>query len=131
MNIPSIPVQTKPFLWGAAAGALVLAIAGFGWGGWVTSTAAEKLAQDRTEAAVVAALTPVCVDQFRNSANASANLAALKEFDRSWDQRDYVSEGGWATMPGSTAEPSRELAATCAEELDTLVLSQTEGNAGG
>lgn len=131
MNIPSIPVQTKPFLWGAAAGALALAIVGFGWGGWMTNPTAEKLAQDRTEAAVVTALTPVCVDQFRNSANASANLAALKEIDSNWDQRNYVSEGGWATMPGSTTKPDRQLAAACAEELDTLVLSQTKGQAGG
>lgn len=34
----------------------------------------------------------------------------------------YVSEGGWATMPGSATNPDRKLAAACAEELDKLIL---------
>ena len=31
----------KPALWGAAAGAIALAIVGFNWGGWVTGGTAE------------------------------------------------------------------------------------------
>lgn len=122
MNIPTMPNQTKPFLWGAAVGAVALAIVGFAWGGWVTGSTAEKLAGSRADAAIVTALTPICVDQFQTSAKASANLAELKEISNSWDQRNYVSEGGWATMPGSTTTPDRQLAAACAEELDKLVL---------
>jgi nucleoid-associated protein YgaU len=61
------------------------------------------------------------VAQFQKSADAPANLVALKKAD-SWDQGDYVRKGGWATMPGSTAEPSREVARACAEALDKLVL---------
>ena len=53
----------------------------------------------------MSALTPICVAQFRKSANAPANLATLKE-TKSWEQSDYVGKGGWATMPGSTAEPN-------------------------
>ncbi len=37
----NIPIETKPALWGAAGGAVVLAIVGFSWGGWVTSSTAE------------------------------------------------------------------------------------------
>lgn len=122
MNFPTIPTQTKPFLWGAAMGALALVIAGFSWGGWVTGSTAEKLAGKHADAAIVTALTPVCVDQFQRSANAAANLVELKAIDRSWDQRKYVSEGGWATMPGSTTTPDRNLATACAEELDKIVL---------
>lgn len=122
MNFPTMPTQTKPFLWGAAAGALALLITGFGWGGWVSGSEAKKLAGNHADAAIVTALTPVCVDQFQRSANAAANLAELKAFDRSWDQRKYVSEGGWATMPGSTTTPDRNLATACAEELDKIVL---------
>jgi hypothetical protein len=33
-----------------------------------------------------------------------------------------VGKGGWATMPGSTAEPNREVATACAEQLNKLVL---------
>jgi hypothetical protein len=116
MNLPKFPVETKPFLWGAAAGAVALAIAGFSWGGWVTGTTAERLAGARADAATVAALAPICVTQFQTSARAGANLAALKQA-QSWEQAEYVSKGGWATMPGSKVEPSREVAAACAAAL--------------
>lgn len=116
MNIPKLPENTSPFLWGVAAGAVALAIVGFNWGGWVTGKSAEKLAEQRAEAAVVAALTPICVKQFQESDNATANLAALKAVN-SWKQSDYVGDGGWATMPGSTEEPNRMVATACANAL--------------
>lgn len=122
MKIPTIPIQAKPFLWGAAVGAMALALVGFSWGGWETGTAAEKMARDRADDAVVAALTPVCVDQFQRSANATANLAELKDVANSWDQRNYVSEGGWATMPGSSAKADRQLASACAAKLNEITL---------
>jgi hypothetical protein len=121
MNIPKLPVETTPFLWGAAAGAIALAVIGFNWGGWVTGTTSEKLAVGRADAATVSALTPVCVAQFQRSANALASLAALKKTD-SWQQGDYVSKGGWATLPGSTAEPNSGVASACAEALNKLIL---------
>ena len=40
-------------LWGAAAGAIALAIVGFSWGGWVTGGTAETLAKNRAATAVV------------------------------------------------------------------------------
>jgi hypothetical protein len=115
MDMLKLPADTKPFLWGATAGAGVLAIAGFSWLGWVTGATAERLAGARADAATVSALAPICVSQFRASPKAPASLAALKEA-KSWEQADYVREGGWATMPGS-GEPSREVAAACAEAL--------------
>jgi hypothetical protein len=121
MNIPKLPAETTPFLWGAAAGAISLAIVGFNWGGWVTGGTSEKLAVERADAATVSALTPVCVAQFEKSANAPASLAALKKID-SWQQSDYVSKGGWATLPGSTAEPNSAVASACAEALNKVVL---------
>ena len=95
MNIPKLPAETSPFLWGAAAGAIALSITGFTWGGWVSAGTAEKMAVARADSAAVAAL--------RSTAN--------------WEQADYVRNGGWAKMPGSKEEPSRELAAACAEAL--------------
>ena len=121
MNIPKLPAATFSFLWGAAAGAILLSVVGFNWGGWVTGAKSERIADRRAEAAVVSALAPVCVAQFKKSANASASLAALKKED-SWDQGDFVRKGGWATMPGSTTEPSRDVAIACAKALDKLVL---------
>jgi hypothetical protein len=94
------PVETKPFLWGAAGGALAMTIAGFAWGGWVTGGRADTDATQRANAAVVAALAPVCVERFQRAADVSANLAALKKID-SWSQGEYVEKGGWAMSPGS------------------------------
>jgi alpha/beta superfamily hydrolase len=97
-----IPIETKPVIWGMAAGAVAVAIAGFTWGGWVTGGRAEASATQRASAAVVAALAPVCVEKFQHSADMPANLAALKKAD-SWSQGTFVEKGGWATMPGSNS----------------------------
>ncbi len=121
MNMPKIPVQTKPFLWGAAAGAIALAIVGFNWGGWMTGSTAERLANGRADEATVAALAPICVAQFQTSTDPRVSLAALKE-KPSWEQGDYVGKAGWATMPGSTAEPNRQVTTACAEALNKLAL---------
>src|SRR5918999_6372849 len=51
--------QASPFLWGAASGAIALAIVGFNWGGWVTGGTAEKLAGARAESATLASLVPI------------------------------------------------------------------------
>ncbi len=40
-----VPSETKPALWGAAGGAIALAIVGFTWGGWMTTGTANKLAE--------------------------------------------------------------------------------------
>jgi alpha/beta superfamily hydrolase len=115
-----IPVETKPALWGAAAGAAVLAIVGFSWGGWVTGGKAEAAAQQRMGQAVASALAPVCVDKFQHAADATAQLAALKKAD-SWAQADFVEKGGWATMAGPTNPPEQisAVAKVCATLLTT------------
>jgi pimeloyl-ACP methyl ester carboxylesterase len=106
----------RPALWGAVAGAIALAIVGFSWGGWVTGGTAETLAKNSAATAVVAALTPICVEKFRQAADASANLVEMKKATYAWDQSKYVEKGGWATMPGST-EPNSAVAKACAESL--------------
>lgn len=77
-----------------------MAIVGFAWGGWVTGGKAETEATQRANAAVVAALAPVCVERFQRAANASDNLTALKKVD-TWSQGEFVEKGGWAVVPGS------------------------------
>ncbi len=51
----------KPACWGAAGGAIALAIIWFTWGGWVTGGTAKTLG----DAAVTAALVPICADKFQ------------------------------------------------------------------
>ena len=110
-----IPAQTKPALLGVAVGAAAVALIGFSWGGWVTGSSAEALASERAQTAVVAALTPVCVDRFERSADAAVHLAALKKV-KSWEQGSYVKDGGWANMVDDTGTATG-LARACAEAL--------------
>jgi hypothetical protein len=110
-----IPSEVKPACWGAVAGAIALAIIGFNWGGWVTGGTAEQKASQRAERAVIAALAPVCVDNFRRQANADTSLAELGKVN-SWQQGAFIEKGGWATMPGSNS-PDSAVARACAEML--------------
>ena len=66
---------------------------------------AKTLADSTANSAVVAAIAPICVDQFQRSADAADNLTALKKTN-AWEQATYVEKGGWAIMPGSKAVDS-------------------------
>ena len=83
-------------------GAVALAVVGFNWGGWMTSSKAEAAASTRADTAVVEALAPVCVAKFRGDAAVDANLVALKKVD-SWSQGDFIEKGGWASVVDSKA----------------------------
>jgi hypothetical protein len=105
-------------LQGAAAGAAATLIVGFYWGGWVTGGTAREMTQRSTTAAVVAALSPICVDKFQRSADAGANLAEFKKVS-SYQQSTFVEKGGWATLPGSDRVDS-SVAQACANLLSNL-----------
>jgi hypothetical protein len=98
--VMKVPVETVPALWGAAGGAVALAIIGFNWGGWTTASKAESAALTRVNDAVVLALAPVCVDKFQRAGDATTNLASLRRVEV-WSQGEFVEKGGWATVPGS------------------------------
>jgi hypothetical protein len=104
---------------GALAGAVGTIILGFGWGGWTLGSNVEKVAKERADTAVVAVLAPICVDQFRQAVNASANLGELSKFNYAWDRDTFIEKGGWAIMPGSETTNSA-VAKACAEMLGTL-----------
>ncbi len=95
-----MPVEIKPALWGAAGGAVALAIIGFTWGGWVTGGSAAQTAKSNSSQAVITALAPICVAQFNLQTDAAAKLEELKAVS-SYQQDTFVEKGGWATMPGS------------------------------
>jgi hypothetical protein len=116
MNV-HIPAWINPAFWGAAVGAVLVAIAGFGTGWVVTSEAAKQTADRKTEKAIISALAPICVAQFKGVAQADrkTHLAALQE-ERSWERGDYVEKQGWATMPGAN-KPNDAVAEACATEL--------------
>ena len=95
-------------------GAIALAIGGFSWGGWVTGGAARTMAADQS-AAVVAALSLICVDQSKRDPQLAERVAALKTAS-SWNRGDLVMKNGWATMPGTT-EGNSQVARDCAAKL--------------
>ena len=105
----------KPTLWGAVLGAVLAMIVGFGWGGWMLGSTAERMAADRTNAAMVTALTPSCVAKFMQQPNAAGKLKELQTVD-SWKQREFVEAGGWATTSGDKT-PNSGVANACAEAL--------------
>jgi hypothetical protein len=90
MDISQTKATARSVLWGAVA--IALAIVGFSWGGWVTGGSAETLATSRAATAVVAALTPICVEKFRQAADASANLAEMKKATYVSDQSKFVKK---------------------------------------
>jgi hypothetical protein len=83
-------------LWGAAAGAVVLAIVGFTWGGWFTSSGAAKQA----EAAVLTALIPVCAKEVMADPSAVAELKVKRVSDYDDVVRDYHKRSGDPTNFG-------------------------------
>jgi hypothetical protein len=120
MQLPAILQgdSLKRLLQGAAAGAAATLLIGFNWGGWVTGGTAKDMTQKSSTAAVIAALSPICVDKFQHSAEASANMTELKKVS-SYQQGSFIEKGGWATLPGSDSANS-SVAQACANMLSNL-----------
>ena len=116
------PTWLKPAIMGAIAGGIATMIVGFNYGGWYLGSSAETLAQKQSNAAVVAALVPVCVSQSQADPEGVAKLKAFGAIKSSYDQRDFVLKAGWATMPKAEA-PNQEVASACAD-----VLAKTAGS---
>jgi pimeloyl-ACP methyl ester carboxylesterase len=91
-------------------------VIGFSWGGWMTGSTAIKLADERANSAVVAALAPICVEKFLQNSDAKANGQSCKRISSNWEQGQYLEKGGWATQPGASS-PDYHLARACAEKL--------------
>jgi hypothetical protein len=119
-----IPAGVKPGLWGAAAGAVAMAIVGFSYLGWTTQATSQKLAQDTADSAVVAALVPFCVTK----AEADPNQTILTKFQAeqsSYSRSDIVMKAGWASFDGQKGDGQKgdgntgsdALARACAEKL--------------
>jgi len=120
METPAILRGDSPtrLLQGAAIGAVATLFIGFYWGGWVTGGTAKDMVERSTASAVVTALSPICVDKFRRSAEAATDMAELKKVS-SYQQCSFIEKGGWATFPGSDNANSA-VARACAEMLSTV-----------
>ena len=117
-----IPTWTKPGIMGAIAGGIVTMIVGFNYGGWYLGSSAETLAHKESNAAVLAALVPVCVSQSQVDPEGAAKLKTFSAIKSTYEQRDFVMKAGWATMLKADA-PNQDLASACAD-----VLAKTTGS---
>ena len=102
---------------GCVAGAVAVTVIGFSADWVMTTGSANAMAADESERAVLSALAPICVAQFRAETEQvrEEQLAALEE-ESSWSRSDIVAEQGWATLPGME-EPNDDLAEVCSERL--------------
>ena len=111
-----MPQWIKPVVWGAVAGSVLTMILGFSYGGWTTSGTTARLAQQQADAAVTTALVPLCIAQSKADAGVLKKMGELKALTSSYDQRDFVTKTGWATVPGNP-DPNRDVAEACAAAL--------------
>ena len=111
--------KLKPLVWGFVLGSLVTLILGFGWGGWATTSGTDRIAMERSQAAVTAALVPVCLEKSKADPASAKKLGELKTLGSSYDQRDAVLKDGWATV--GAGEPNRDVAELCASQLVKVV----------
>jgi hypothetical protein len=109
----------KPGVWGFVVGGIVTMIVGFSWGGWTTSGTTERIAMERTNAAVTAALVPVCLEKSKADPGMTKKLVALKALSSSYEQRDLLLKDGWASV--GEAEGNRDVAEACVTQLLKVV----------
>jgi len=83
----------KTVLLSAMGGAIVWWIVlGAAWG-WMSPGSAENMAEARADAAVLKALTPMCVAKFQQVSNKEEKLKGLQTAS-SWQREDFVIEQG-------------------------------------
>ena len=116
MRFMKLPSGLRPGIWGAVIGAAGISVLGFSVFGWTLGDTAEQMAKERAEAAVVDALTPICVEKFHAQADAPARLIEFRKAS-TWERRLIIENGSWATVPGTDA-PNKAVSRACAERLE-------------
>jgi hypothetical protein len=114
MNLRRVPI--KAGVWGAIVGSVLTMIVGFNWGGWTTSGTAQQAGMKQADAAVTAALVPICLAGEKADVARAKKLGELTAMTSSSDQTEFVMKTGWATFPGQ-ADPNRAVAEACVSSL--------------
>jgi hypothetical protein len=99
----------------AVGGAIVLAVIGFNWGGWVTTGSAEAMAKEIAANAVAERLGSICVAQFNKDSQRTHKLNEMKGQD-TWEIGRYIDKQSWAIMPGDE-KPDSRVADACAKHF--------------
>jgi hypothetical protein len=101
---------------GLIAGSLATMIIGFGWGGWDTGGTVTEKVDEAAKTATVAALSPICIRNFKHAVKDNQNLVDEIKAVSSWQRDDYLIKAGYLTFPGE-AKPNSDVASNCAREL--------------
>ena len=99
----------------AAGGAIVLAVVGFNWGGWVTTGSAEAMAKEIAANAVANRLGSICVAQANRDIQKGQKFSEMKGQDV-WERGRYIEKQSWAIMPGDEKADSK-VADACAKQF--------------
>ena len=118
------PSKTMLF-WSCAGSVVVALVVGFTWGGWVTGGTARDMAETAGDESRYGLASAICVEKFLAAPDARAQLTQLKALDRSYRQRPFIEEGGWAVMP-EQEEAARQAADLCAKVLANLELEELD-----
>ena len=111
-----MPTWVKSGVWGIILGSILTMVLGFGYAGWTTKSTVERLSAQRADAAVTAALVPVCLARSKSDNASVKRLGELRAITSSYEQQEFVTKIGWAEVPG-TDTSSRDLAEACASAL--------------
>lgn len=88
--------------------------------GWLNPDAAQKMAVRQMREAVVAEVTPYCVDRFIHLPEASKRWKDLRDAAKSGD--DFIKRLGLTKAPGATQDSAfaTEIASACAARVRIL-----------
>jgi hypothetical protein len=111
-------------VWSCAGCVAVALVVGFTWGGWVTGGTAQRMAGAAGDTSRYELASVICVERFLDAPDARAQLTALKAIDSSYAQRQFIEDGGWATMPRND-KPARQTADLCAKVLSSVELDES------
>jgi len=120
-----VPASVKPAVWGAIGGAVAAMVIGFVWGGWVTGGTAGKLEAASADAAVVHALTPLCVAKAEQQPK---QLVRLKK-ENEWNRGDFVEKAGWVNDVGEKyrSEVADACASTAVQAMKSVPTAKPAG----
>ena len=105
--------KTKFGLLSAAGGAIVAAVIGFNWGGWLTNGSAEAMAKETAANAVAQRLGSICFAQANRDSQKGQKLSEMKGQD-AWERGRSIEKLSWAIMPGDE-KPDSKVADACAK----------------
>ncbi|HZS83560.1 MAG TPA: hypothetical protein VFA50_11855 [Stellaceae bacterium] len=117
------------WFWSCIACVIATIVIGFTWGGWVTGGTAAQMASAAADNANAKLAAAFCVNQFEKSPDAAAKFASLKKTD-SWERDDFITKGGWVTLPG-VKEPISGAADLCVQQLMSTKLPPVKAAVAG